>query len=160
MPFPLDRTTPWLFSSISCNDPSSNITITTSAHPADLLSQPLKLRPPRTKQVPYLPQILDGSVLLELLSRVLLHLCSRWRRYLVACTGDGAVEGYGALAEEEVVEGKGGLFGWGKAGGARAGCCVAAGEDDGEVHVGVRSTSVWKWYWEGWWSLTRRLMAC
>lgn len=50
-------------------------------------------------------------MLLELLSRVLLHLCSRWWRHLVACTDDGAVEGYGALAEEEVVEGEGGLFG-------------------------------------------------
>lgn len=76
-------------------------------------------------------------MLLELLSRVLLHLCSRWRRHLVARADDGAVEGYGALAEEEVVEGEGRLFGWRESGGAWAGCCVGAGEDDGRAHVGV-----------------------
>ena len=82
-----------------------------SAHPADLLPQPLKLRLPSTKQVPYFPQVIHSSVLLELLSRVLFHLFSGYRWHLVACADDGAVEGYGALAEEEVVEGEGRLFG-------------------------------------------------
>lgn len=130
------------------NDPSSDATIPSSAHPANLLSQPLKLRLPRTEQVPYLPQVLHVSVLLELLSRVLFHLCSRWRRYLVACTDDGAVEGYGALAEEEVVEGEGRLFGWETTRGAWAGCCVAAGEEDGDAHIGVGGARVCRWYWE------------
>ena len=72
--------------------------ITPSAHPANLLPQPLKLRPASAQQVPYLPQVLDGLVPFELLSRISFHLFSRWRRDLVACADDSTVEGYGSLA--------------------------------------------------------------
>ena len=53
----------------------------------------------------------------------------------MACADDGTVEGYGSLAEEEMVEGEGRLLGWGESGGARAGCCVATSEGEQDAHV-------------------------
>ena len=133
-----DWTTPRLFHTLKCSDPGGHNLIPPSAHPTNLLPQPLKLRLASAQQVPYLPQVLDGFVPFELLSRIFLHLCPRWRRDLVACAEDSTVEGYGSLAEEEMVEGEGRLLGWGKSGGARAGCCVAAGEGEEEAHVYLR----------------------
>ena len=43
-----------------------------------------------------------------------------------------------------MVEGKGGLLGWGKSGGARAGYCVAAGEGVQDAHVYNKRVRLWE----------------
>lgn len=83
---------------LDLNDLGRLDVIPPSTHPANLLPQPLKLRLASAQQVPYLPQILDGFMPFELLSRISFHLFSRWRRDLVACADDSTVEGYGSLA--------------------------------------------------------------
>lgn len=43
-----------------------------------------------------------------------------------------------------MVEGEGGLLGWGKSGGARVGCCVAAGEGVQDAHVYNKCVTLWE----------------
>ena len=95
---------------ITTSTPTSHATLSfplLSPHPTNLLPQSLKLRLARTEQIPYLPLVLYSFMPFEFLPCVFLHLFSRWGWDLVACADDGAVEGDGALAEEEVGEGEG-----------------------------------------------------
>lgn len=65
----------------------------------------------------------------------------------MASTDDGTVEGYGALAEEEMVEGEGRFGRWKMSGrAARAGGCVAADDGDQEEHVGVKEGQREDWW--------------
>lgn len=115
-----------------------NLKDISSTFNANRSHQPIKLGFPSTKQVPYLPKILDIFLPLKFPSRVFSHFFSNGRWYSVAGTEDGTIEGEDSLTEEEVVERE-----WrfvceaGTTDGA-CGCCVGAGEAVEGEHKALR----------------------